>query len=559
MSLFSVLNVGTRGMNASQLQMDVTSQNISNADVEGYSRKRVNTTTAYHYDSAFGQMGMGAEVIDIERMRNTFIDDQIRRQNMEIGYFEEMSNAYTRVEDVFSEPSDEGLQHYMDQFFDSWQNLANNPSDVAARTMVRSNAEVLVNAFHSVSGELKNLRQEKNEELPMKVERINQISQEIFNLNQEIGTIEIGSQNANDSRDKRDMLLKELSEMIDITTRENDSGQVTVTTSGSILVSPVFTQKLEMTTSTRDLPDGTNVKDIGIQFSDSKLAFNPKGGQLKGLLDSRDIVIPQTQEKLDELALALTEKVNELHTTGYSLNGYSGISFFDPSATGASDVNLSASIMSDIQNIAAASAGQKEVAVQNTSAAGSHDFGGDPIQLYRDPGMSPPVEARNIVQSTVNIRTPGTVLKEGVDYHVDYANGTFQMLHSGYDTEDLTIDFQYRSGGSQGPGDNSNALEIAKLRNSLTMNSDDMGNPTSTFSEYYGSFVGKLGLNTNQANSSLETRNYLIDQYEAQQDSISGVSLDEEMANLIRYQHTYSAAARLITTTDQMLQVLMNM
>ncbi|MFP4013541.1 MAG: flagellar hook-associated protein FlgK [Chitinispirillaceae bacterium] len=558
MSLLSVLNIGTKGMNVSQLQMDVTSQNISNADVEGYSRKRVNTTTAYHYDSVFGQMGMGADVIDIERMRNTFVDEQIRHQNMEVGYFEEMDNTLSRLEDVFTEPSDKGLQNYIDQFFDSWQNLANNPSDVAARTMVRSNAEELVSVFHTLSGELRDLRQERNDQLPSRVDRINQLSRQIFNLNQEVGAIEIGDQNANDSRDKRDMLVKELSKLIDITTQENDNGQVTITTAGSILVSPVFTQDLEITTATRNLPDGTSVKDLGIRFADSNLAYDPKGGQVKGLLDSRDETIPAYQKTLDELAVAITEKTNEIHTTGYTLNGYSGISFFAPNATGASDINLSASILSDVLNIAAASGGQSHIAAQNTSPAGSHDYGTDPIQLYQDPSVAPPVKARNIIRDTVSVSTGSVVLTEGTDYHIDYANGTFQMLHNGYDTQDLTIDFQYRSGGSKGPGDNSNALELAKLRTSLTMSADGLGNPTSTFSEFYSSFIGRLGLNKQQASSNLETRTFLVDQYEAQQDSVSGVSLDEEMANMIRYQHSYTAAARLITTTDEMLQVLMN-
>ncbi len=559
MSLLSILGIGTRGMMASQVAMDVTGQNISNADVEGYSRKRLNQTTDYRYDSAFGQMGMGAEVINIERMRNTFIDEQIRRQNMEVGYFDEVSTTFNRVESIFNEPSDKGLLSYMDDFFNAWQNLANNPSDIAARTMVKTSGEVLTDVFRNLSGELSDLRQQKNEEIPIRVDRINQIALQIYNLNQEIGAVEIGNQNANDSRDQRDMLLKELSQLIDITTSENAMGQINVNAGGSILVSPVFVQKLETTTSTRTLADGTTIKSIGVRFADSKLPFLPQGGQLRGLMDGRDIYIPEYMKKLDEMAVTLVQKINEFHSAGYNLEGYSGIDFFEPNVTGASDIKISASILSSVQNIAASSAGQTQVGVQNTSAAGNHNFGIDPIQLYRDPVMTPPVNARNLIHGTLTIRTPSVVLQEGVDYHVDYVNGTFQMLHAGYDTQDLTIDFQYRTGGYKGPGDNSNALEIAKLRSNLTMNPDTLGQPTSTFTEYFSSVVGRLGLNTTQAKSNLETRQFLVQQYEAQQDAVSGVSLDEEMANLIRYQHTYAAAARLITTTNEMLDTLLNL
>ena len=144
MSLLSVLNVGTRAIFASQLAMDVAGQNISNADVEGYSRKRLNLQPDYRFDSAYGQIGMGVDVINIERLRNEFMDEQIRRQNQQVGYYEELDYTLESIENIFTEPSDTGVIHFVDQFFDSWQNLSNNPSDISARTMVRTNAEILI-------------------------------------------------------------------------------------------------------------------------------------------------------------------------------------------------------------------------------------------------------------------------------------------------------------------------------------------------------------------------------------------------------------------------------
>ncbi len=558
MSLLSVLNIGTRALHASQLSMDVTGQNISNADVEGYSRKRLNLSPDYRHDSSHGQMGLGVQVINIERMRNTFIDQQIRKQNREVGYFEEIDHTFTSIENIFTEPSDTGLLTYMDQFFDSWQNLANNPADASARKMVQTNAEILSTVFHNISGELRDLRSTRNEEITQRVNKVNQIAEQIYNLNQEIGAVEIKNQNANDSRDRRDLLLKELSKYTDISVTENSQGQITVTTAGNILVSPVNVQKLEITTASRKTADGSTIVDVGVRFAESKRQFNPQGGQIKGLFDSRDTVIPEYQQMLDKIAIELAESINNVHVEGYTLRGYSGIQFFDPEITGASDIRLSASIMSDIQNIAAASSGESQPAATNSFPTGTHDFGTPAIQLVRDPAAAAPVSARNVIHGTVTVRTPSIVLQEGVDYHVDYVHGTLQMLHAGFNAEDITVDFQFKSGGSQGPGDNSNALAIARLRARLTMNPDTIGNPTSTFGEFYGSLIGRLGLSRNQAQSNLETRNFLVEQYEAHQDSIAGVSLDEEMANLIRFQHTYQSAARLISTADRMLEVLMN-
>jgi flagellar hook-associated protein 1 FlgK len=559
MSLLSVLSVGTRGLSASQLAMDVAGQNISNADVEGYSRKRLNLSPDYRYDSAYSQMGTGVEVVNIERTRSSFVDSQIRVQNQQVGYYDEVNQSLNTIENIFTEPSDTGIQTYVDQFFDSWQNLSNNPSDTSARTVVQSNAEILSDVFHNVSDQLTNLRQTRNVEIEDRVSKVNEICKEVYNLNQEIGTVEIGSQNANDSRDKRDKLLKDLSKIIDISTTENSLGQITLTTNGNILVSPVDYQLIETSTASIQMPDGTSMTQASLRFADSKKPYNPQGGEMKGLIEVRDEIVPEFQKQLDTLANSLVKDINQLHVNGYNLNGYSGNNFFDPDSTGASDIQLSAEIKSDVRNIAAASGGQTLPSATNTLSAGTHNFGNPAMQLYRDPASATPTPASNIMSGSITVSTPSVLLKENVDYSVDYQNGTIQMLHNGYDAQDLTVDFEYKTGGFSGPGDNSNSIAIAKLRDELTMNPDVLGNGSATYTEYYSSVIGNLGLSKNEANSNLETRNFLVSQYESQQDSIAGVSLDEEMADLIKYQHSYEAAARLISLADEMLDTLINM
>jgi len=690
MTLFSILSVGTRALQTSQLGIDVTGQNVANADVDGYSRKRINQATMYAYDSTYGQMGLGARVVNIERMRNVFLDEQIRKQNSEVGYFMQVNSTFNRMEAILCEPSDLGVMYYLNEFFDSWENLSNNPKDISARTMVMTNAQMMIDHFHKAASELENLREQKNEEIPIRVARINQITYEIKNLNQEIATVEIGDQNANDSRDKREVLLKELSQLIDITVSENPMGQVTVTTGSNVLVAPSYSQNLETITVSREMPDGTIIKDMGIRFADTRLDFIPAGGQLRGLIDSRDVYIPEYQAKLDELAAAIIKAINEVHEQGYNLMGHSGFKFFDyaeeekiddrtgaklyfPKYNTAATIKLAPCILQDVQNIAAASEQQSisrgtpltvkpsisraqssitigvndvitgnflafvsrntlppegiipnsvkvidengveliegtdytvnyvdapgtppgtefagtiklinpshanlrldisyqvnNIAVGNTP---SYSYGMEAVQLVREDDPTTP--ARNIIANSVTVKVvtkngialppsdpARIVLTEGVDYVIDYTFGTFQMLHNGYDGEEFAIDFKYYLGGFKGPDDNTNAIAISQLRNALTMTPDGIGNPTATFTEYFSSLEGRLGLNTLQSDSNLQTRIFLMEQYETQQESVSGVSLDEEMANLIRYQHTYTAAARLITTVDQMLQVLLNM
>ncbi|MBD3346244.1 MAG: flagellar hook-associated protein FlgK [Chitinivibrionales bacterium] len=568
MGLFSTLGIGTRGLFAAQLGMDVAGQNISNADVEGYSRKRLNMTADYRYDGKFGQMGFGVDVVNIDRLRDAMIDQQIRRQNKEVGFYEEIDYALEQIENIFTEPSDTGVMHFVDQFFDSWENLANNPSDISARTMVKANAVIMNDVFHNLSAEMRDLRLNTNDKIARHVDRINEISKKVHNLNSEIGIVEIGQQNANDSRDQRDQLLKELAKIIDIDTIENEQGQVTVTTAGNILVSPAEFRQLETTTATFTRTDGTSDVDVGIRFADSKTTFIPVSGAIRGLMECRDTLIPEYESRLDSLATGLVEKVNTNHVQGYNLLGYSGVYFFNPETTGASDINISASIRADVQNIAAATGGAANMGSQIVVPAGSGqlDFGNAPQQFSKTLGRffnsaTDPISerARNIINGSVVVTAGATTLQEGADYHIDYASGTIQMLHGGYDGQAIAIDFQYRSGDFAGPGDNANAIAIAELRHQLTMAPDPIGNDTNTFTQYYSAMIGQLGLERNEASASLETREFLIQQYETHQDSISGVSLDEEMAEIIKYQHTFSAAARVITTTGHMLEVLMNM
>ena len=547
MGLFSLLGVATKGMTMAQTGMDLAGQNISNADVDGYSRKRMTLEPDYINNTPFGQSGSGVDIVNIQRMRDTFVDTEIRNQNQEVGYYQQQSDTLTGIQNVFTEPSDTGLQTYMDQFFDSWQNLANNPSDLSARTTVKSDGEILADAFHNLATQLTNQRQSTNDQISADAGQVNKLTKEIFNLNQEIASVELSGQKANDSRDKRDKDLKDLSNLIDIDVNEDAHGQVTVTTAGNIIVSPAYQQDLETTTTTRQLADGTTISNVGLRFADSKRDYLPQSGQIRSLFDSRDIIIPQYQANLDTLATSFVKKINTQHELGYSLNGYSGVDFFDPAVTGASDINVSASIESDVRNIAAGSGGQIRAFAE--PAPYTLTFGNPPAALTN----------KNILYGSVQVLAGATALTEGTDYHIDYTNGTIQLLHAGYNGTPLTINYQYSDGSSKGPGDNANAIAIAQLREQATMNNDVLGNPTVTFGDYYSSFIGKLGLSVNEASSNVDSRTTLVQQYQTQQDSIAGVSLDDELADIIKYQHIYAASARVITTASDMLDTLIKM
>ncbi len=150
MGLFDALNIGMRGLHAAQSSIDVTGQNISNANTEGYSRKRVNQSADSVNDDSFGERGIGVEVVEIQRIRNAFLDRQTWEQVGEKGYATEIDTAYIRLENILREPTENGLAAQLNKFWASWQDLANNPGDLSARESVKASADTMIDTFRNV-------------------------------------------------------------------------------------------------------------------------------------------------------------------------------------------------------------------------------------------------------------------------------------------------------------------------------------------------------------------------------------------------------------------------
>ncbi|MBL8027688.1 MAG: flagellar hook-associated protein FlgK [Fibrobacteres bacterium] len=676
--LFGTMNSGIRGLMASQLALSVTSQNISNANTEGYSRKRLNLSADYRQDPAFGQMGFGVTVTNITRVRDFFLDQQINRQTQEFNYFNEMNDTMTRLENIYGEPSDSSLATTLDQFWSAWSDLANNPQSTAARDVLVANAQVLTDTMHNLSKEMRNLRESKNNDIETTVTQINEYLKEIFSLNKEISSVELsGKAIANDSRDQRDLAIKKLSQLINITTEDAGNGTVAVLTNGNMLVAPSSYVTLETNTVTLKRPDGSTYSDVGVRFSSTKQTYMPLSGKLRGVFDSRDDVIPYFEDKLDEIANSIVNKVNDIHRTGYTLNGTTGLDFFkvnshtefvqkhrevvsnhsfafNPLAlpftrnlgtpdivsgsfvltdangggpytegvdysinystgeitmlggalasppmpappltpeliasyeydvpqgditvfeTYASNIEIAASILQNSTNIAAAS-GTTVQSFADTLVIGAagvyqyihHTPGPDGTYSTPDddpdgiPGTGDELRERaTIKDKSVVVRSGATVLSEGTDYYIDYPNGRILLLNAAYAGSPLNVEYKAAVPGSNGVSDNAIAVQISELRHQKIMVEDYSGEPTATMNTFYNSFISELGVQKNEFTANSDSRQFLLEQFEARQSEVAGVSLDEELANLVKYQHTYQASARVVSTVDKMLEVLFSM
>lgn len=555
MSLSSSLGIGTRGLMASQTALDIVGQNVTNANTEGYTRKRLNLESTSRRDGEFGEMGFGVEMADVQAIRDQLLDRQLQEITTDVGGAKATDRIMSKIEDIVSEPSDTSLTTAMNEFWDSWQDLANEPADMTARQAVVDASLSVVGRFNTLASSLSSLRSDVNEEIASDVSEVNQILADISSLNTIIAAAETREgMNANDSRDSRELKLKELSEFIDISYVEDKFGRYLISSGGSLLVSAEGATSLLVDRTTVSLPDGTNYAQVGLKVASTKKDLEPSGGAIRSLMDSRDTVIPRYQQAIDEIASTLIDSVNELHAQGYDLDGRTGSNFFDPRFSSAATIALTPDLRDQPSRVAAGIGGA-------SLGPGAALLLGVPA-----PGASLDLTAtnsayRNLVEGSVVVNTvgpPAVTLAEGAgkDYVVDPVNGKIvfnNYTQYGAGTA-ITVDFRYNRSGSAGTGDGSNALRIGQLRQAAL--ADD---GSATLANSWAATVGGLGAESSRASSNLETLNQLKTSLNEQAQSLSGVSLDEELADMVKFQNSYQASARFITTVSELYNTLIGM
>jgi len=560
-SLLQTLGIGSRGLSTSETSLSVTGQNISNANTEGYSRKRIEQTAQYKKDGAFGQVGYGVQVDEITRMRDVLLDKTIAMNQSDLGMHTQIDESMTRMEALLTEPRDEGLGTALSAFWSSWQDLANNPEDVAARQAVINASQAVVEKFHSIAGGIQTLRSDEDVLLESKIKDVNKLLERVSIDNKGLVAAEgIEGGKANDSRDDRQQALKELSKLIDIDYTEDEKGYVTVTTGGQMIVTPSTSVPLTVEKNPVTLPDGSSFAITSVGLSSTRQPLHPRSGELAGIIEARDNVIPAMQAKFDALANALAQNVNAVHRQGFDAQGSTGTNFFDPTKVSAATLALLPEISKNPLAVAVGEGGSTRSPAAPVQA--TVPPGGTPLDLSQtfDPSY------RNLLTGSVVIKTtdvPPVTLQEGAgkDYVVDPVTGriSFTNYLANPAGKGITVDFRYNSGGSKGAGDGRNALRISQLKDQLLTNPDWQGTPTSTITDSYANMVSSFGADHTTVSSRVGTLGSLDKFYGNQAQSVAGVNLDEEMTNLVKFQHSYQASAKFISTASQMLDTLLNL
>ncbi|HEY3308123.1 MAG TPA: flagellar hook-associated protein FlgK [Desulfuromonadaceae bacterium] len=459
MGLSAAMEIGKNGLNIYRVATEVTGENIANVNTPGYSRQRVILETAPPTTANGFPLGTGVHIATVERYYDSLLQQQMVNAHTTQGYDTTKSTVLQQIEPSFNEVAQDGLGAAVSNFYASWQDLTLNPAGSAERQAVLSRAQILVDNFNSVSKSLNDSIATQNASLVPQTQDINQILGNIAQLNGQIKTTELVSGNANETRDQRDQLVRDLSQKIGITYTENSDGTTDIKLGANNLVVGSTAGLLSL------VPNGS-ISDVYVTQAGGGAAAilvpQPSTGQLGATLALRDTIIPGYLAKVDTLAMTIANQVNTQHKLGFDLNGLAGINFFDPAATNAATMAINP-----------------------------------------------------LLTSTKQIAASGSALLAA---------------------------------------DSSNALTIAKQQNALTM----LGG-TATFNSYFDGLVSQIGLDVRASKTTLAQDEAFTKQLTSLRESNSGVSLDEELTNLVKYQRSYQASAKLISTATDMMDIVIGM
>jgi flagellar hook-associated protein 1 FlgK len=348
MALSIGLNTAMRALLTQQQGMDVTAHNVANLNTVGYSRQRAHLEAVM--PAGMPPVGGGVQVQSIERIRDLFVDFQLRTESGAEGSYRVQADSLAMAELALGEPGDGGTRNLLTSFFNAWRDLANAPEETAARQAVLQTGSSLTLAAQRISTSFEALRDDANDRIAGLAQEMNALASEIAALNEQIVTLRVAGDPASDLTDRRDLALDRLSEIADIQYQERDTGRVDVYIAGRALVSGNTTTALYVDPNIAN----NNYFDVKWQSDNTVAQFN--GGEMHGLHVQRDTDLPARTADFNTFVGQLITDVNAAHAAGFALDGVTtGTTFF--AGTDASDIVIDAAVLADPTLIAAATLG----------------------------------------------------------------------------------------------------------------------------------------------------------------------------------------------------------
>ncbi|UCG64967.1 MAG: flagellar hook-associated protein FlgK [Deltaproteobacteria bacterium] len=581
-----VLSIAKTALFAQRYGIDVTAHNIANVNTPSYSRQSpvIEAKEPASYGGVL--LGQGVDTTDVVRTTDQFVENQLMQQKSCLLSSKEMEGYMQILEGLFNENSETSISVMLAEFWNLWHDLSNHPAGAAERTALYQHGILLSRQFNNLEAELTELETNLTSAVNVGVERINEITREIADINIKIVGVE-AAKVANDLRDKRTGLVSELSEYIDVKTFEQSNGSLTIITAkGCVLVQGSDSYDLEMGGVSGDRVTWQSSGSAYVDLTD----YLTKGN-LGGWLAMRDEVIAKYKLDLNALAKEFIWAINHQHTQGV------GLHLFEPGSTLAGTYQTS----TDLDDLDFGSEIQFVVngfklwfedrtvpanPVMNFVSVDLSGLNGSSTLSNLATAINNQITAAGLTGVTVSVSGDAITFTAGSDYAFGFSEDTSNILgalgvntffqgvgagsmsvNTALNDKDYIAAAQIEADGSYASGDNTNALAIADLQYTSMgisqwtcdrINGNTEGTVTTTIEHYYHGMVSSIGITSESISRGREYNEVMVSKLSEIRDSISAVSLDEEMTNLIKFQHAYTAAAKLISVSDEMLETLLS-
>jgi flagellar hook-associated protein 1 FlgK len=563
MGLNTALQIGRSGLLTSQHALQTTGNNLANVGTDGYHRQSVNLSPTRTHDLQQGvRIGTGVGIDSIQREVDQAVESRLRAAVGDENRSQTRQELLGQIESIENELSDAGLSDRMNQFFNNWNELANQPQDQSLRRVVVEEARALSDFVKDMRGELTKLRTQVSKNVQASTDRVNELLTRVENLNEQIGTNEAAGSEAMALRDERDRALKELSEYLDISTQEGKTGQTDVYVGSEPIVLNGDSRGVQLDERKEN---GETVTKL--VTGDNKAELDLSSGKLAAQLRFEREDLAGAIDTVDTFAKQLIYQVNRKHTQGQGLELIDQVTSehaVDDATVGLN--RTAAGLKHDVGH----GSFELHVTQRSTGQRQSHT-----IDIDLD-GIGPDTTLQNVanaINSKANVSasvTGGGQLKISTgsnDFAVSFSDDTSGVLaalgvngfFNGADATDIAVDEAVRSNvnrlaasGDHRAGDNSTALAVAGLRDQAVAPLNDQ-----SLSEYWRGHVERVGIELSEAKEQNQADQTVRENLHERQQSISGVNVDEQTVNLMQHQRAFQASARFITTVDQLMQTLL--
>ena len=546
------LSIGTSALSALQRAISTTGHNIANVNTEGYSKQSVIFGARPPQDIGVGYLGSGTQIESIDRAFNQFLTADVQTRTASNSFFQLYSTTAGRLDELLADPST-SLSEAMDQFFAAAEAVSNSPTSLPERQVMLSEAETLVQRFQYVVGRVDDVATELNSRIETSVAEINQIAENIAVLNREIANATArGTGVPNDLLDQRDLLVTRLSGLVKTSTQPQEDGALNVFIGRG---QPLIIGANAETLATELDPQLSGTLRVTLTAGPSISADVSNfltGGELGAALTAADELIEPTRRELNLLAAGFAETFNAVQEGGDDLTGTDGVPMFTP----VEDIVRTASDVNDNTP----NSGNANVTFTVTDVT---QLTGDSYELEYTAGG---VTLKNLTSNTVTTLggSPATVdgfeitygplvpgagagANEGDAFIIDPVFQAARLIEVEIDDPALIA----AAADGQAAGNNQNILAMIDLRDQSLLKGG-----TTSFTDMYSSLVTDVAVRTQRAKSSAETEETLLSSAIERQSSLQGVSLDEEAANLIRFQQAYQAAAQIVAVSGEVFETL---